>query len=177
MKMVFTAMTVLLPFMARADTETEPWTPLQFLVGTWQGDGMAKDASGKWVTTFDSKRVITFGWEIGHKVLVRRDRTEFFATPQHPAFTYEALTIIYKNPASNKIEAQYFDEGDRVIHFKLVPDLPSNSAQFVSDAASGPVFRLSYKLANQKDLSITSEVQLPGNDAFQTVAAGVVHKQ
>src|SRR5664279_3855518 len=109
MKIIFTAMTVLLPFVAcGADTETEPWVPLQFLVGTWQGDGMAKDASGRWVVGSDSRRVITFGWEVGHKVLVRHDRTEYFATPQHPAFTYEALMIIYKNPASNKIEAQYF---------------------------------------------------------------------
>jgi hypothetical protein len=177
MKMALTLLALLLPFIACADAETDSWAPLQFLVGTWQGDGMAKDASGKWGTTFDSKRVTTFGWEVGHKVLLRRDRTDFFATPQHPAFTYEALMIIYRNPASNKIEAQYFDEGDRVIHYKLVPDLPSNSVQFVSDAASGPVFRLNYKPANPKDLAVTSEVQLPGSDAFQTVAAGVVHKK
>ncbi len=104
MKTILAVLTLLFPFLVCADTETEPWTPLQFLAGTWQGDGKAEDASGRGVTTF--------AWEVGHKVLVRRDRTEYSATARHPAFTYEALMIIYKNPASNKIEAQYFDGGN-----------------------------------------------------------------
>ncbi len=152
-----------------ADTEPGAWTPLQFLVGTWQGDGKAEDATGKGVTTF--------GWEVGHQVLVRRDRTEYSATATRPAFTYEALMVIYKNPASNKIEAQYFDGGNHVIHYKLASGSPPDSAQFLSDAPGGPVFRLSYKLAGGKDLSVTFEMQPPGSGVFQTVAAGVVHKQ
>jgi hypothetical protein len=169
MKIIFTAIALLLPFLSCADTETEPWTPLQFLVGTWQGDGKAEDASGKGVTSF--------GWEVGHKVLVRRDRTEYSATASRPAYTYEALMVIYKNPASNKIEAQYFDGENHIIHYKLIPGLPSDSAQFVSDAPGGPMFRLSYKLVNAKDLTVTFEMRPPGSSAFQTVASGVVHKQ
>ena len=169
MKIVFMILVLLLPFVACADMETDPWTPLQFLVGTWQGDGKAEDASGKGVTTFD--------WEVGHQVLVRRDRTEYSATAQPPAFTYEALMVIYKNPASNKIEAQYFDGGNHVIHYKLAPGSQPDSAQFVSDASGGPRFRLSYKLANGKDLSVTFEMQPPSSSVFQMIASGVVHKQ
>lgn len=169
MKTTLSVLVLLFPFLAGADTETEPWTPLQFLAGTWQGGGKAEDASGKGVTTF--------GWEVGHTVMVRRDRTEYSATSQRSAFTYEALMVIYENPASKKIEAQYFDGEKHVIHYKLAPGSPPDSAQFVSDAPSGPVFRLSYKLANQKDLAVTFEMRPPGGSAFQTVASGVVHKQ
>ena len=169
MKTILTVLVLLFPFLACADTETEPWTSMQFLVGTWQGDGKAEDASGKGVTTFD--------WEVGHTILVRRDRTEYSATAQHPAFTYEALMVIYENPAFKKIEAQYFDGEKHVIHYKLAPGSPPNSAQFVSDAPGGPMFRLSYKLANQKDLAVIFEMRPPGSSAFQTVASGIVHKQ
>jgi hypothetical protein len=169
MKMAFTLLALLLPFIACADAETDPWKPLQFLVGTWQGDGKAEEASGRGVTTFD--------WEVGHTILVRRDRTEYSATAQHAAFTYEALMIIYKNPASNKIEASYFDGGNHVIHYKLVSSSEPDFAQFVSDAPGGSVFHLNYKLANQKDLSINFERQTPGSNAIQMIASGVVHKQ
>jgi hypothetical protein len=165
-KTAFTVLTLLLPLAALADTDA--WTPLQFLVGTWQGDGKAEDAAGKGVTTF--------GWEVQHQLLVRRDRTEYAATPQKPAFTYEALMVIYKNPASNKIEAQYFDGGNHVIHYQLAADPPPDSAQFVSDAP-GPVFRLSYKLTNRKDLTVTFEMRPSGSGDFRTIASGVVHKQ
>jgi hypothetical protein len=154
--------------MAWADTETDPWKPLQFLVGTWQGEGKAEDASGKDMTTFD--------WEVGHQILVRRDRTGYSATAQHAAFTYEALMVIYKNPASNKIEASYFDGDNHIIHYQLVSDSPPDSARFVSDASGGPVFRLSYKLANHKDLSVTFEMQPPGSGVFKVIASGVVHR-
>ncbi len=150
---------MLSPFLAVADTEADPWTPLKFLVGTWQGDGKAEDAAGKGVTTFD--------WQVGHQVLVRRDRTEYAATAQHAAFTYEALMVIYKNPSTDKIEAQYFDGGNHVIHYKLVAGSPPDSAQFLSDNAGDPVFRLSYKLTNHKDLSVTFEMQPPAAALFR----------
>jgi hypothetical protein len=169
MKTISTVLVLLFPFLVGADTETEPWAPLQFLAGTWQGDGKAEDASGKGVTIFN--------WEVGHKVLMRRDRTEYPAMAQRPNFTYEALMVIYENPASKKIEAQYFDGENHVIHYNLVPGSPPDSAQFVSDAPGGPVFRLSYKLANQEELAVTFQMRPPGSSAFQTVASGVVHKQ
>jgi hypothetical protein len=145
------------------------WAPLQFLVGTWNGGGKAEDATGKGTTAFT--------WEVGHQVLVRRDRTEFAATAKEPAWTYEALMVIYQNPSSGEIEANYFDSGKHVIHYKLAaPDKP-NAVQFVSDAAAGPTFRLCYGIAANSDLTITFEMKAPGSATFQTVASGVAHKQ
>jgi hypothetical protein len=132
MKTISTVLVLLFPFLAGAETETEPWAPLEFLAGTWQGDGKAEDASGKGVTTFN--------WEVGHKVPVHRDRAEYPAMAQRPAFTYEALMVIYENPASKKIEAQYFDGENHVINYKLVPGSPPDSAQFGSDAPGAPCF-------------------------------------
>jgi hypothetical protein len=169
MKTLFITFVLLFPLAVLADNSSDAWTPLQFLVGTWQGGGKAEDAMGKGVTTF--------GWEVGHQLLVRHDRSEYSATAQHPAFTYEALMVIYKNPQTDKIEAQYFDGGNHVIHYKLVPGSVPDSVQFVSDAPVGPVFRLSYKLANPKDLNITFEMRPPGSDAFQMIASGAAHKQ
>jgi hypothetical protein len=145
------------------------WTPLQFLVGTWTGGGKAEDATGKGTTAFT--------WEVGHQVLVRRDRTEFAATAKEPAWTYEALMTIYQDPSSGEIEANYFDSGKHVIHYKLVTPAKADAVQFVSDAAAGPAFRLSYGLTAASDLTITFEMKPPGAVAFQTVASGVVHKQ
>ena len=147
----------------------DPWAPVQFLVGTWHGDGKAENAIGKGTTTFT--------WEVGHQVLVRRDRTEFAATAKESASTYEALMVIYQNPSSGQIEANYFDSGKHVIHYKLAATDKPDSAQFVSDAPGGPVFRLSYVLGASMDLTVTFEIKPPGNEAgFQTMAAGVVHR-
>lgn len=169
MKSFIAAVVLLLPFLPAIASADDAWTPVQFLVGDWKGEGKAEDALGKGGTSFK--------WEVGHQLLVRRDHTEYAATADHPAFTYEALMVIYKNPASNQIEANYFDSGNHIIHYKLAPAFLANTAQFVSDAAGGPVFRLSYLLANSTDLTVKFELKPPGSDAFQTVAAGVVHKR
>jgi hypothetical protein len=160
----------LLPSFAFAtDAPTDPWAPLTFLVGTWQGDGKAESATGKGGTTFS--------WDLEKQILVRRDRTEYAATAEHPAFTYEALMVFYKNPASNGIEASYFDNGNHVLHYRLASTAEPGSLQFLSDAPAGPVFRLSYRLLNPGELSVTFDMKAPAADAFQQVAAGVVHKQ
>ncbi len=147
----------------------DPWAPVQFLVGTWQGDGKAEGATGKGTTTFT--------WEVGHQVLVRRDHTEYAATAKEPASTYEALMVIYQNPSSGQIVANYFDSGKHVIHYKLAATDRPDSAQFVSDAPGGPVFRLSYVLGTGTGLTVTFEIKPPSSGAgFQTVATGVVHR-
>ena len=85
--------------------------------------------------------------------------------------------VIYKDPLSGQIEANYFDSSNHVIHYKLSPVTQPNSVQFISEAPAGPVFRLSYLLKQAADLSVTFEIKPPGQDNFQNVASGVVHKQ
>lgn len=107
----------------------DPWAPLQFLVGDWKGDGNAEGSWGSGITSFR--------WELGHQVLVRRDATTYEAGAEKPAFTYEALMVIYKSPTSNGIEANYYDSGNHVVSYRLSPDSVSGSARFVSHGFSG----------------------------------------
>ena len=78
--------------------------------------------------------------------------------------------VIYQNRSSGQIEANYFDSSKHVIHCKLAATDKTDFAQFVSDAPSGPVFRLSFMLGTSTRLTLTFEVKPPGTEAgFQTV--------
>ncbi|HNX98305.1 MAG TPA: hypothetical protein PKK12_11540, partial [Candidatus Aminicenantes bacterium] len=44
------------------------WAPLRFLVGTWEGVGQGAALQGR--------GTVTFGFELGEGVLIRRNRTE-----------------------------------------------------------------------------------------------------
>ena len=168
MKLAVTFLCALLPAMPSAVAAADPWDAVRFLTGSWRGDGKAESATGSGTTVFT--------WEVSNQVLVRRDRTEYAATSQHPAYTYEALMVIYEDAASNGIEASYFDSGNHVLHYKLALHPQPGFVQFLSDSP-GPVFRLSYKLTNPRDLQVTFEMQPPGAGTFRQVAAGVVHRQ
>jgi hypothetical protein len=173
MKSLIAAMLLALAGTSALAAESSVWTPLEFLVGTWQGEGKAEDTSGKGSMSFE--------WELDRQLLVRRDRTEYAATDKHPAFTHEALMVIYKNPFSEQIEANYYDNEHHVIHYKLAktgqPDSVHDSIQFVSDSV-GPTFRLSYVQKNATDIAVDFEMKMPGdNAAFQTLASGTVHRR
>ena len=107
MKSTLVALFLILTGVPAFAADSATWTPLQFLVGTWQGGGKAEDVQGKGETTFS--------WDLDTQVMIRRDHTEYAATDKHPAFTYEALMVIYKNPSSDQIEANFYDNGNHVI--------------------------------------------------------------
>ena len=82
MKQYFALLLLLLPALCANAADSKVWTPLEFLVGAWAGDGKAEGASGKGTTVFS--------WEVSHQLLVRRDHTEYVASADHPASVYEA---------------------------------------------------------------------------------------
>ncbi len=149
--------------------DADVWKPLQFLAGTWAGDGQAQGMAGK--------GTVTFSWEVSHQLLVYREHTEFAAHADHPAATYEAMMVIYKDPSSGQIEANYYGSDQQVTHYKLSGEQRPGTAQFISEAAAGPVFRLTYFLKTPADLALNFEVKLAGADAFQLLASARGHKQ
>ncbi len=149
--------------------DPDAWKPLEFLAGTWAGDGQAQGMVGK--------GTVTFSWELSHQLLVYREHTEFAARANHPAATYEAMMVIYKDPQTGQIEANYYGSDQQVTHYKLAGEQPPGSAQFISEAVAGPVFRLTYFLKAPTDLALNFEVKLAGADAFQLLASASGHKQ
>ncbi len=144
------------------------WTPVGFLVGNWKGGGNAEGQPGAGTTKF--------AFDLGHQVLVRRDRSDYPATPGHPAQTYEAMMVIYPDAMTKHLRADYFDDGGHVIHYTLATPGKANEAQFLSDAGPGPAFRLTYDL-QKESLAIKFEMQPPGAATYQTIAIGAAEKQ
>lgn len=91
-----------------AAPEAGPWEDLSSLVGEWQGVGTGApgEATGGFTLSFDLQK----------RVLVRRSRADYPATPQRPAFSHEDLTIIYREEPSGAVRAAYNDNEGHVIH-------------------------------------------------------------
>jgi len=134
---------------------------LQFLVGEWLGDGSGQPGQG---TGGFSMR-----FELGGKVLIRRNRADYPATPERPAFSHEDLMVTYLDTERDGLRAVYWDNEGHVIHYAVTAPAEER-AEFVSDAAApGPRYRLTYVKTAANLLSITFEIAPPGRpDAFKT---------
>lgn len=156
----------LLPAAAPAAPVPPVFAPVAFLLGDWTGSGTSDAGAGKGGDTFRL--------DLQDNVVVRRSHSEYPGKDGKPGVVYDALMVIYKEPAHAELRADYFDNG-HVIHYSLAAGSEPNVARFVSDAHPGePVFRLTYGgAADGKTLEVKFEIEPPGAPAFSTLADGV----
>jgi hypothetical protein len=129
-----------------------PLAQLAFLIGTWEGEGGGKDATGSGGFAF---RVVNQG----HAVL-RTNVASYPATADRPAYRHEDTMIAYADGGGAR--ADYCDSEDHVIHYRLEP-IPEGGLRFVSDAAApGPRYRLTYRPTGAGAIEGTFEVAAPG---------------
>jgi hypothetical protein len=156
---------------ADASSDDDPWKPYRFLAGEWTAEGSGDPGKGS--------GGFSFAWDLQEKVLVRRNRAEYPATPGRPASSHEDLMVIYRGESGGPTKAIYFDSEGHVINYTATFSQDKRTLTFLSDAApAGPRFRLSYTQAEGEVLRIKFEIAPPGKpDAFRTYLEGSAHRQ
>ena len=138
----------------------KPWAPLSFLLGEWVGKGGGESGQGSGGFSFEL--------ELERNVLVRKNRADYAATQDRPAYHHEDLMIVYKEPGEDRLRAIYFDNEGHVIHYAVEPS--GDGVRFLSDALpSSPRYRLSYRKLSSDTVALKFEIAPPGKpEAFST---------
>jgi len=146
-------------------TKVDNWEPFRFLIGEWigKGSGAPGEAGG----------FFSFRFELEEKILVRRNRADYPATKEKPAYSHTDLMVIYKEePAPRAI---YFDNEGHIINYAVTvsKDLPTR-VTFLSDiSASAPRFRFVYSKINNDNMTFQFDIAPPGKpDAFTKYLEG-----
>ncbi len=138
------------------------WTPLEFLIGEWVGEGGGAPGQGSGGFSLLPDQ--------DGKILVRKNRADYPATKEKPAYSHTDLMIVYQEPASTKLRAVYFDSEDHMIHYSVEPSADGNSVQFVSEASAlQERYRLTYRKSGADRVAIQFEIAPADNpSAFST---------
>ena len=122
---------------ANKPASTDPFQPFAFLLGKWDGRGIAgQPGSGSGAFSFDA--------ELDHHILVRHNYAQH-DNGAEGGTRHDDLLIVYVE-AGGTPRAIYFDSEGHVIHYRV--SLPkADSVVFESEEwQSGPRYRLSYVL-------------------------------
>ncbi len=164
---------LLIPSFAAAQQTKTPdvWGPYKFLVGTWTAEGHGEPGKGE--GTF------SFRFDLQGKILVRKNRLEFPATPQRAAFTHEDLLIVYCDAGATPHRAIYFDSEGFVIHYTVTFSEEGKVLTFLSEASpQAPRQRLTYVQDGDGTVKVKFEIAPPGKpEAFATHVEGIAHRE
>jgi hypothetical protein len=147
-----------------------PWDTWRFLLGEWTAEGGGDPEQG--TGTF------SFKLDLQGKVPVRRNRADFPATKDRPAYSHEDPMVIYQEEG-HRTRAIYFDNEGHVIHYNASFSDDRNNLTFVSDpVATTPRFRLTYTRGRNATLTVKFESAPSGKpDSFSTYLEGVARRQ
>jgi hypothetical protein len=163
-----TALLIIVASVAFAQTSSKPddrWAPLAFLIGEWTGEGGGGPGQGSGGFSFLPDQ--------DGKILIRKNRADYPASKDRPAFSHTDLTIVYQESPETKLRAIYFDMEDHVIHYTVEPSADGNSVQFVSEN-----FRLTYRKAGADGLALKFEIAPPGKPgAYATYIDATAHRK
>lgn len=164
--------TLISPSILRAQRTSEPpdWRPWQFLFGEWVGAGGGGPGEGAGTFSFTT--------DLQGTVLVRRNHSDFPASPERPAYSHDDLMVIYRE-GTTQTRAAYFDNEGHVIRYSTNFSPDSNSVVFISDPAPGtPRFRLTYEKKGDGLVTIRFEFAPPGKpDSFTRYIDAVARRK
>ena len=126
---------------AQTTKPSDRWTPLAFLIGEWAGVGGGGPGQGSGGFSFLPDQNGT--------VLVRKNRADYAASKERPAFSHTDLMIVYQEDA--KFRAIYFDTEDHVIHYDV--EVGGESVRFLNKD-----YRLTYSKTGADTVSIKFEI-------------------
>jgi hypothetical protein len=141
------------------------WTALAPLLGEWEAEGAGQPGA--------SSGTFSFAPDLDRAVLVRRAHSEYPATKERPAFAHDDLMVIFEEAGATK--AIYFDNEGHAIRYAVTAE--RDRAMFLSEAGSGPRFRLGYDWTTPGVLRITFEIAPPGGGAFKTYVQGTARRR
>jgi hypothetical protein len=155
MKLLVPLLAVPILFAQPSPRVGDRWAPLAFLIGDWTGEGGGEPGQGTGGFSFLPDQ--------DGKILVRKNRADYPASKDRPAFSHTDLMIVYVEPGETKLRAIYFDMEDHVIHYTVEPSTDGKSVQFVSDN-----FRLTYRKTGSDSLAFKFEIAPPGKPGAYT---------
>jgi hypothetical protein len=146
------------------------WDSFRFLFGEWIGEGTGSpgEGTGRFSFTFD----------LQDKILVRKNRADYPATKDKPAYSHTDLMIIYRE-ADDSLKAIYFDNEGHVIHYSVSFSKDQNMLTFLSDPSpSSPRFRFIYSKSSADKLKLEFDIAPPGKpEAFSKYIEGSAHRK
>jgi hypothetical protein len=141
----------LLTIQSSAQTQKDPWTPLQFLIGSWLGTGSGKPGEA-------AQGTATFSFDLNKSIIVRKTKTEIAGR------VHEDLMIIHLQAGEPEFVADYFDNEGHVIRYTIAVPKPG-VAIFESEATKkAPRFRLVYEATNSDTLTTDFLIAPPGGE-------------
>ena len=147
---------------------TDPFQPIQFLVGKWSGGGKTDSGQAQGTSVFKE--------DLQGHVLVRRDSNGFAGQGKNAAPYEQMMVIAPAQPGSaGGYTASYWDSVGHVISYNgtvsTVNGMPQ--VQFLSAATpNAPQFRLTYTETGPKAMHVRFEIEPPGSPAWHTIAEG-----
>jgi hypothetical protein len=156
---------------AQQPKESSSWDSFRFLLGEWIGEGTG--APGEGTGSF------SFNFELQEKIIVRKNRADYPATKDKPAYSHTDLMIIYRE-GDDSLKAIYFDNEGHVIQYAVSFSKDQNTLMFLSDPSpSSPRFRFIYSKATTPDrLKLEFDIAPPGEpEAFSKYIEGSAHRK
>ena len=165
--LTFFVAALFLAFPSPQQSHAGDWDSWHFLLGEWTAEGEGRP--GQSTGTF------SFNFELQGKILVRRNRADYPATKDRPAFSHEDLMVIYSQPGLSGFQAVYFDNEGHVIRYSASFSEDGNSLTFLSDPEpSAPRFRLTYTKGKHGALAVKFEIAPSDKpESFSTYVEGV----
>ncbi len=142
------------PAAAADAAKADRWERLRFLFGEWTGEGAGGPGAGG--------GSCSFALDLDGRILVRRNRADYPATPGRAAFSHQDLLLVYPERDS-AFRAIYFDNEGHVIEYRLSFGEGAGRVAFDSDGApGGPRFRLTYEAKPDGALEVGFDTAPPG---------------
>ena len=141
---------------ALVQAQTDPLSPLRFLIGDWQAFDTPPGESG----------AFAFKLAVQDRIIVRTNEAVYAATAERAASRHDDLLVIYSEKGS--LKADYFDSEEHVIRYS-VQARQDNGAVLVSHPnAAEPRYRLTYTIGAGGVLLGSFEIAPLGSpDAFK----------
>jgi hypothetical protein len=138
------------------------WSKFKWLMGEWAGEGSGKPGEGK--GSFSLKE------DLGGKILVRTNHSEYPATKDKPAIIHNDLMVVYTDYTGVPSKAIYFDNESHTINYTI--SCTDNSIVLLSEKIPQlPVFRLSYNKIDNETITVKFEMSQDG-EKFITYTEG-----
>ena len=152
--LIFTSMSY-----GQQDTTWQKWN---WLIGDWVGEGSGKPGEGSGAFSLQT--------DLGGKILVRNNHSEYPATKDKPTIIHDDLMIVYLDNAGQPRKAIYFDNENHTINYAIAYldksiILTSNKVQNM------PMFRLTYVSLDKETITVKFEMSRDG-DTFQMYTEG-----
>jgi hypothetical protein len=146
------------------------WDSFRFLLGEWVGEGTGAPGEGT--------GAFSFGFDLEGKIIIRKNRSDYPATKDKPAYSHTDLMVIYRE-GDDAVKAIYFDNEAHVIHYSVSFSKDQNTLTFVSEPSpSSPRFRFIYSRVTADRLKLEFDIAPPGKpEAFSKYIEGSAHRK